>query len=168
DCLSFLHRKIKKHKEIPNLTTSEERALSSLKKNKKIVVKPADKGNAVVIMSRNDYIWEGMRQLENTEHYRPLVEPIYPHTQIEVKEILEEMYENKIINSKQKEYLLGPGVPRARRFYLLPKIHKNSKGWSIPDKIPPGRPIVSDCNSETYNIAEFIEYHLNSISQKHN
>lgn len=154
--------------EIPNLTTSEERALSSLKKNKKIVVKPADKGNAVVIMSRNDYIWEGMRQLENTEHYRPLVEPIYPHTQIEVKEILEEMYENKIINSKQKEYLLGPGVPRARRFYLLPKIHKNSKGWSIPDKIPPGRPIVSDCNSETYNIAEFIEYHLNSISQKHN
>uniref|UniRef100_A0A671KJ79 Uncharacterized protein n=1 Tax=Sinocyclocheilus anshuiensis TaxID=1608454 RepID=A0A671KJ79_9TELE len=154
-------------RETRNLTTSEERALNQFRKNKKIVIKPADKGNAVVLMNREDYLWEGMRQLSNTEHYSPLTEPIYPQTQKEVGEILEEMYENRIISGKQKEYLLGPGSPRARRFYLLPKIHKNSKSWSIPDRVPPGRPIVSDCNSETYNIAEFIEFYLSPISQRH-
>uniref|UniRef100_A0A673LIR4 Uncharacterized protein n=1 Tax=Sinocyclocheilus rhinocerous TaxID=307959 RepID=A0A673LIR4_9TELE len=150
-----------------NLTVSEERALDQLRKNKKIVIKPADKGNAVVLMNREDYLWEGMRQLNNSEHYRPLEEPIFPQTQIEVREKLEEMYEDRVINSKQLEYLSGPGSPRPRRFYLLPKIHKSPKSWSKPDVIPPGRPIVSDCNSERYNIAEFIEYHLNPISQKH-
>uniref|UniRef100_A0A672MJB1 Reverse transcriptase domain-containing protein n=1 Tax=Sinocyclocheilus grahami TaxID=75366 RepID=A0A672MJB1_SINGR len=154
-------------KKTRNLTISEERALTQLRRNKKIVIKPADKGNAVVLMNREDYLWEGMRQLSNTEHYSPLTEPIYPQTQKEVGEILEEMYENRIISGKQKEYLLGLGSPRARRFYLLPKIHKNSKSWSIPDRVPPGRPIVSDCNSETYNIAEFIEFYLSPISQKH-
>ncbi len=108
-----------------------------------------------------------MKQLENTDHYIPLDEPIYPQTKVEVEEILEEMYDRKIINRKQWEYLSGPAVPRARRFYLLPKIHKERKKWSLPGKVPPGRPIVSDCNSETYNTAEFIEYHLNPISQKH-
>lgn len=154
-------------REEPNLTRGEERALNLLKNNTDIVIKQADKGNAVVLLDKKDYLWEGMRQLENTDHYTPLDKPIYPQTKVEVEAILEEMYDRKIINRKQWEYLSGPAVPRARRFYLLPKIHKERKKWSLPDKIPPGRPIVSDCNSETYNTAEFIEYHLNPISQKH-
>ncbi len=154
-------------RETPNLTMSEQRALNQLRKNNNIVIKPADKGNAVVLMNIEDYLWEGMRQLSNTEHYSPLTEPIYPQTRKEVEEILEEMYDNKIISGKQKEYLLGPGSPRARRLYLLPKIHKTPQNWSKPNKVPPGRPIVSDCSSETYNIAEFIEFHLSPISQKH-
>lgn len=113
------------------------------------------------------YIFEGTRQLQITDHYSPLDEPIYPQTQGEVREILEEMYDKEVISGKQKEYLLGPGIPRPRRFYLLPKIHKNSNSWTVPKKVPPGRPIVSDCSSETYHTAEFVEYHLNAISQKH-
>lgn len=103
--------------------------------------------------------------MQVTDHYSPLDEPICPQTQVEVREILEEMCEKRIINGKQKEYLLGSSRPR--RFYLLPKIHKNPNSWSVPNKIPPGRPIVSDCSSETYHTAEFVEYHLNSISRKH-
>uniref|UniRef100_A0A671SLA0 Uncharacterized protein n=1 Tax=Sinocyclocheilus anshuiensis TaxID=1608454 RepID=A0A671SLA0_9TELE len=140
-------------------------ALNLLKNNTDIVIKQADKGNAVVLLDKKDYLWEGMKQLENTDHYTPLDKPIYPQTKVEVEEILEEMHDRRIINRKQWEYLSGPAVPRARRFYLLPKIHKERKKWSLPGKIPPGRPIVSDCNSETYNTAEFIEYHLNPISQ---
>ncbi len=85
----------------------------------------------------------------------------------QVRKILEQMYNVGIINSKQREYLSGNGTPRIRRFYLLPKIHKESEKWSIPHEVPPGRPIVSDCNSETYQTAEYIEYFLNPISQKH-
>ena len=71
------------------------------------------------------------------------------------------------MNSKQRQYLIGADSPRARRFYLLPKIHKDRASWNKSGEIPPGRPIVSDCNSETYFTTEYIEYFLNPISQKH-
>lgn len=64
-------------------------------------------------------------------------------------------------------YLMGPDNPRQRFFYLLPKIHKEPETWSVPFEMPPGRPIVSDCGSETYATAEYIEYFLNPISTRH-
>lgn len=33
--------------------------------------------------------------------------------------------------------------------------------WNPPFQIPPGRPIVSDCSSETHHTAEFIEFYWN-------
>lgn len=75
---------------------------------------------------------------------------------MEAKKILDEMYQKDIINSKQRDYFMGSGTPRAKRFYLLPKIHKNAEKWSRPFGVPPGRPIVSDCNSETYSTAQYI------------
>lgn len=34
-------------------------------------------------------------------------------------------------------------------------------------EVPPGRPIVSDCNSETYFTAEYVEHFLNPLSTRH-
>ena len=150
-----------------NLTRTERKALLELQRNRDIIIKPADKGNATIIMDKKQYIWEGQRQLAVKEHYCTLEEPIYPQTRIMVEEILNEMYDKKIISGAQMKYLLGENPPRPRRFYLLPKIHKEPEKWSIPGEIPPGRPIVSDCNSETYYIAEYIEHFLNPISICH-
>ncbi len=52
-------------------------------------------------------------------------------------------------------------------FYLLPKIHKKPESWTVPFKIPAGRPIVSDCGSESYRVAEYIDYFLNPLSHTH-
>ncbi|KAL2076769.1 hypothetical protein ACEWY4_027632 [Coilia grayii] len=117
-------------------------------------------------MDREDYIWEGKRQLANQNHYTALHSPIYPETKNMVKIILENMKGEGYINTEQLLYL-SEDSPRERRFYLLPKIHKDKATWSKPGKIPPGRPIVSDCNSETYRIAEYIEFYLNPISNLH-
>ncbi|KAL2076550.1 hypothetical protein ACEWY4_027853 [Coilia grayii] len=117
-------------------------------------------------MDRTDYIWEGTRQLDNQTHYKPLDSPIYPETRLKVRNILEKMRQEGYINRDQQLYLLEDS-PRERRFYLLPKIHKNKTTWSKPGEIPPGRPIVSDCDSETYRIAEYIESYLNPISCLH-
>ena len=47
---------------------------------------------------------------------------------------------------------------------MLPKIHKDPAKWSKPFKIPPGRPIISDCGSESYEIAQFIDYFLQPLA----
>ena len=37
-----------------------------------IVIKPADKGGATVIMNRDDYVKEGMRQIADSKFYKQL------------------------------------------------------------------------------------------------
>lgn len=150
-----------------NVSYEDKQALKQLRDNTAIVIKPADKGSAVVIMDREQYIWEAERQLRNTDHYVKLDKFIYTDTIPMVKNILSSLKEGGFINRKQETYLIGSENPRPRRFYLLPKIHKAPETWSIPFQIPPGRPIVSDCNSETYATAEYIESFLNPISTKH-
>ena len=155
--LDYFNKSFRVHDITPNLTKEETSALMSLKKNRNIVIKPADKGSAVVIMDKSQYIWEGYRQLLDPAYYKKLDSPIYPQTIFLIEKILLRLFENKFINIKQLEYLRGNQEPRSRIFYLLPKIHKPPEKWSVPHQIPPGRPIVSDCGSESYNTAEYIE-----------
>lgn len=39
--------------------------------------------------------------------------------------------------------------------------------WTVPNMITPGRPIVSDCDSTTYNIARYIDHYLSPLSSLH-
>lgn len=155
-------------KEKPNVSQEDIKTLRDLKSLKNIVIKPADKGSAIVILSRDQYIFEAERQLNDPIYYKKLEKLIYLETVPMVENILNSLQKKKFINAKQKQYLMGSGQPRERRFYLLPKIHKDPKTWTVPFKVPPGRPIVSDCGSETYHTAEFLEFHLTPISMKHN
>ena len=49
-----------------NLTKTEREAFVSLNNNPRIVIKKADKSNTVVVMDRDQYISEGIRQLNST------------------------------------------------------------------------------------------------------
>ena len=159
-------RNIRIKKESPNLKKSELKALHRLKNDPSIVIKPADKGSATVIMNKTDYVFEANRQLSNTTHYQKLNGPIYPKTARQIDKILRKMI-NSGISEKEYEYLKPPTNPRERRFYLLPKIHKDPEKWTIPNKIPPGRPIVSDCESESYCVSEYIDSFLAPLATKH-
>lgn len=150
-----------------NLLQRELQALTELKRNTHIVIKPADKGSTVVILSRDQYVFEAERQLDDTTYYKKLTDPIYLDTVPRVHQIIDQLGEKGFINQKQKQYLKGEVEPRTRRFYILPKIHKDPEKWTVPFKVPPGRPIVSDCGSETYQTAEYIDYFLNPLSTKH-
>ena len=154
-------------KEVENITADQVRALRSLANNQDIVIKPADKGSRIVIMDRQQYVFEGLRQLNNPNHYVELDAPIFKQTAIETGRIITKLREKKYIDQKQERYLRGENSPRTRILYLLPKIHKHPSTWTVPYEIPSARPIVSDCNSETYATAEFIEYYLNPLSIKH-
>ena len=47
-----------------NITEQECLALKSLTLNRDIVIKPADKAGAIVVLNTTDYINEGLRQIE--------------------------------------------------------------------------------------------------------
>ena len=55
-----------------NLTPDESAALINLQKRDGIVIKPADKGGAVVVWDRKLYIEEAYKQLDNPNNYQQL------------------------------------------------------------------------------------------------
>lgn len=157
---------IKEVMEAWNLSQEEWRVLKGLRQDNSIVIKPADKGCIVVVMDRWQYVREAMRQLEDTEFYKELGEPIYMESVEQIKKELQVLQGKGILNKKQTKYIGGLDTPRERIFYLLPKVHKDRASWPFPD-MPPGRPIVSDCGSESYGVAEWITYYLNPLSTRH-
>jgi hypothetical protein len=149
-----------------NLTNSERSALSDLRSNNDIIIKPADKGGATVIMNKLSYLNEAYRQLNNSAYYRKLDNPIYKDNIAKINNTLNLMYANGSINRKQYHYLQAKESDRARVFYLLPKIHKEKSKWPQKD-MPEGRPIVSDVESESYRISKFIDSYIRPLSMKH-
>ena len=165
--LAFLRDSFRLHPARDNLEPEEAEALRELRNNRNIIVKPADKGSAVVLMDREQYLWEGYRQLNDSTYYAKLDRPIYIDTLPLVSTILNTLWRKKYITHVQRNYLIGDAEPRPRLFYMLPKIHKDPAAWSRPSEIPPGHPIVSDCSSETYNTAEYLDHYLYPLSIRH-
>ena len=63
-----------------NLNKQEQVALKRLSRNKDIIIKPADKGGATVILNTGDYITEVMQQLNNEEYYKRAEEDLTTRT----------------------------------------------------------------------------------------
>ncbi|XP_046396739.1 uncharacterized protein LOC124163714 [Ischnura elegans] len=110
-----------KRAELPksNITRDERAALHRLRNNSDIVILPADKGNATVIMKRDEYDKKIEDVLKDTA-YRPLksdpTESRVRKTKILIKEA-------KIPEEERKK--LVPQAPVPPRLYGLPKIHKD-------------------------------------------
>jgi len=146
-----------------NLTKAERESLKSLASNSNIVIKQADKGGAVVLMDRHLYTQEGLRQLLNTHYYKQIEVSNIEQTCHKISKIIHSLFSKGVISSRQFK-LLNPNTPhRPRAFYLLPKIHKPYSKWPH-EKMPEGRPIVSDCSSETYYISKLVDYFLKPFS----
>ena len=55
-----------------NLNQNERQALEKLRSKKSIVVKIADKGGAIVVMNRADYVHKIKKDLNNRKYYKKL------------------------------------------------------------------------------------------------
>ncbi|HNI11121.1 MAG TPA: hypothetical protein PLL93_08260 [bacterium] len=149
-----------------NLSHDELRSIQELRNLHSIIIKPADKGGAVVLMDSSLYKAEGLRQLSNTHYYQEISSPLAPLTISKIMPILQKLLSSGFITERQFKFL-APSLPSSQRsFYLLPKIHKSISKWPN-SHMPEGRPIVSDCGSETYNICSFIDFFLQPLSVQH-
>ena len=156
--LNDMQSKIKtKTKPRFNTSINERRAIKTLKKNTEIIIKPADKGGAIVIMDKTDYIKEGERQLQETQHYKKLDD--FEKTK---KKFIKEV-ETSLRSLKNREYIdddifkiLFRPNPRTSNLYLLPKIHKKNN---------PGRPIINSVGSLTETISALVDEILRKYSK---
>ena len=149
-----------------NLTLHERESLKTLSQNDSIIIKPSDKGGSIVVMEKVLYIAECNRQLSDLNYYKEIPTPIFTTNIAKINNILRDLHTKKFLQTKQLNYLLAPLDCRPRIFYILPKIHKNKNTWPCPN-MPPGRPIVSDCGSESYMVSNYIDSFLNPLSNKH-
>ena len=135
-----------------NLSKGEQAAIKSLSNNRSIVIKPADKGGAVVVQDVLDYISEGMRQLSDPKFYIETPEDLTNTHTCDINTFLKKLLDDDQIDDKCYEYLYV-SKERTSLFYMLPKIHKNPKK-------PPGRPIVSGNGCPTERISQFVDFFL--------
>ncbi len=117
-----------------------------------IIVKPADKGGAVVVWGREQYIQEGLRKLTNPEYYLALTANPLESMTIQLTNFLSTAKDNNWISQKEYDFLLCKD-PRVPSFYMLPKIHRNLESL-------PGRPIISGNGSLTESASQYVDFFI--------
>lgn len=133
-----------------NTSKAEFVALKNLRDNKDILVLPADKGNATVIMNTADYKSKITTMLDDTDTYKKV--NYNPTNRLTRKtNIVINNYKQSLPQSRQ----LVSRCIQPPQFYGLPKIHKVNI---------PLRPVVSQINSVTYNLAKFLAEKLKDLT----
>ena len=152
---AFLHRPPEFVQARHNLTPDERWALKDLARNNNIVIRPADKGAAVVLWPRAAYLTEGYRQLSNQGFYHYLDHNPTQAFKWQIHQFVTDMLDKGEIDITVHTYLLHK-TNRTPELYLLPKIHKGITPV-------PGRPIVSGNGSPTEKISKFVDFFINPL-----
>ncbi len=143
-----------------NLTLKERRAIKELNSNDAIVIRPADKGGAIVILNKTDYLAEGERQLNDPikKFYKPLdADPTKEYSE-KIKKKLNEAVRLGNCDEETKKSLMVKH-PRISNFYMLPKIHKE-------ERPPQGRGIVNSIKCLTENLSTFVYQKIYEMTLK--
>ena len=124
-----------------NTTKSEHIALENLRKDKDCIIVKADKGVALVVMDKTEYITKCEALLQDNSVYQHLSKDTSPTIHKELIKILQDYKNNNFISETEYTQLRshGPNSP-ATRLYGLPKIYKDN----IPMCL-----IVSACGTAT-------------------
>ena len=128
-----------------NITTEERLALKQLRSNPNILVLKADKGNATVVMNSEEYVSKVRTLLADTNVYKPV--PYNPTARVtrHIRAMINEHQD--VFTEDDYNRLYRPKPVQPPKLYGLPKIHKSNI---------PLRPIVSQINSPTYNLAKHV------------
>ena len=139
-----------------NLTKRERAALKRLSNNTDIIIKPADKGGATVIMNTEDYVKEAKRQLDNEVYYKRVERDLTSEHERLISQCVDTLLDDGELEEEVAK-LLRPAQSRTPVFYMLPKIHKVDN---------PGRPVVSSVSSHTERLSAYVDEFLRPIAEK--
>ena len=146
-----LHRQKYREPRKINLTKEKYKAIRSLRNNKDMVIKPADKGSAIAILDKLSYIHEGQKQLNSTQFYEQTGSDLTKEVIQRVNLHIHDMLQNGQISQNTCNYLTTD-IERTKQLYLLPMIHKDPKN-------PSGKPTVSESGGPTEKITICGSFH---------
>lgn len=126
-----------------------KKGIQTLIKRKDLVIRAADKGGGVVLQTKDNYLKEIQRQLQDESTYTKLPKNPIPQIKRGLEHIVQMVVKKSILNNKEVRYLV-PDLCRIPVIYTVPKIHKNQEN-------PPRRPIVNGINSVTSRLGEYID-----------
>lgn len=150
--ISRVFNKKREYKVHDNLTNEQRMALKELNSDPTVIIKSADKGGAVVVMSSEDYDAEIRRQLGNATFYERLRSNPTDKYKKEIQTVLTSLLDSGEITKNEYDFM-KVDHPVTPVIYILPKIHKNLEK-------PPGRPIIAGIGSLTEKISTFIDFFL--------
>lgn len=127
-----------------------------LSKNRDIIIRPADKGGATVILNTTDYLQQAKRQLDNDMYYRKIKEDSTLGHEQTINHCIDNLVKNREIQHNVAK-LLKPAQSRTQIFYMLPKIHQINN---------PGRPVISSVNSHTEKISAYVDEFFRPITER--
>ena len=136
-----------------NLTRNQRKALKELKELEDVVILPADKGNATVVMRREEYDTK-MTELLETSTYRRLERDPTTTQENRLSRKLKGLEKSREIPGKLYQRI-RPSGSQPPRIYGLPKIHK-------PEV--PLRPIVSCIGAPSYHLSKHITSLISPLS----
>ena len=148
---------LKKAQDAPrspsNITREEIKALHELKKDKERIILTADKGVALVVMDKADYISKS-EEILNTSTYMKIPKDPTNRQKSRLINILKNIKSEGGLNEEiyKKMYPTGAVSPK---YYGLPKIHKAAT---------PLRPIISSTGTATYNAAKELAKNFEALS----
>uniref|UniRef100_A0A183TSB0 Uncharacterized protein n=1 Tax=Schistocephalus solidus TaxID=70667 RepID=A0A183TSB0_SCHSO len=137
-CATGLLRQ-RKHRQV--LSIDEEKGLRSLKADYSIVIMPADKGGATVIMEKVDYINKANQIFNDHEAYTPLDADPTKKQATALKKKVNELNRLKLISPHDSKFM-SLSDPRMAHAYGLPQ---------VPKAEAPLRIIVPLIRSPTYH-----------------
>lgn len=129
----------------PNITNEELLALRVLREDADLIILKADKGNATVVMNVTEYDVKIQSLLNDANTYKPVVYNPTARTHRSTRKIIMEC--QHAIGEEVTKYLLRPRNVLPPKLYGLPKVHKQNA---------PLRPIVSQIDSPTYELAKHV------------
>ena len=129
-----------------NTSSKDRNAIKSLQERRDIVIKPADKGGAIVVWRQDLYFQEALRRVTNTDFYYPIENDPTPHQQDVITATITELISQESLPNSATNFIQHN--PKYDILYLLPKIHKVDN---------PGRPIVSTIDCLTELISQYLD-----------
>ena len=110
-----------------NITKSEHLSLKNLRKDKECIIVTADKGVALFVMGKIEYVTKCESLLQDNSVYQHLSKDTSPTIHKELIKILQDYKNNNFITETEYTQLRPHGsIYPGARFYGLPKIHKTT------------------------------------------
>ena len=148
-----------------NLNREEYLTMRNLQDGRNVIIKPADKGSAVVIWNQNDYLKETKKQLSDKSTYlkTEVIEKDLVDLVGQSNKMFENLQRKSVIQEKEKNYFKFnlKKSTNLRKLYLLPKIHESLSNV-------PGDPVILNCGTPTEKVSEFLDRQLQPIMKQGN